>query len=91
MPLNHVPKRPCLAAAFAMAILLAAPMANASESWFPDLIFPEAASVPGTNADRTVTGSIPRAARQTKQTDRSMPARKRMTGGDMPAEKEIQQ
>ncbi len=91
MPLNQVNSRLFLTATLATAMVLAAPMANASESWFPDLIFPGKASAPSTEAERTVTGSIPRAGRQIKQTDRSRTTHKRMTGGDVPDEKEFQQ
>ncbi len=91
MPLNPIHNRLFITAALATAMMLAPPMANASESWFPDLIFPGKASAPSTKADETVTGSIPRAARQIKQTDRSMPTHKRTIGVDTPSEKEIEQ
>ncbi len=91
MSLNPIRNRLFLPAALATAMMLAPPMANASESWFPDLIFPGKATAPSTKADGAVTGSIPRAARQIKQTDRSMTTRKRTIGGDMPSEREIEQ
>jgi hypothetical protein len=70
-----------LATAFAAAMVMAAPMANASESWFPDLIFPETGSVPDKKAERTVTGSIPHAANRNKQTNRSSATRGEATRG----------
>ena len=43
---------PYAATALVFAMAVAAPVANASESWFPDLIFPETGSMPNTKAER---------------------------------------
>ncbi len=62
------------ATAFAAAVMFAATTVNASDSWFPDFIFPETTSTSNTKtAERTITGSIPRAAEDAKQSDRDTP------------------
>lgn len=82
---------PYAATALAFAMAVAAPVANASESWFPDLIFPETGSMPNTKAERVVTGSIPRSAGPTRQTDRSGTMRRETPRGVVSGTKEAEQ
>lgn len=88
--------RRCFLIAAVVAVIAATtPIANASATWIPDLVFPDTVPVPMAKPERTVTGSISResrtpGARQNGSGTASKETQKDVRRGSAPGSKEAQ-